>query len=100
MKESILRYFQVETILRMSYPIRDPMGSLIKITQDDFFDVRKYPVFFLFNRCSAQMEVKTAAKASRAKSVFHASLAFIRRTFLLRHSIRSGSSSVYTMWGL
>lgn len=38
MKESIHRYFRVGTIQWMSYPNRDPMESLMKIAQDDFFD--------------------------------------------------------------
>ena len=39
MQSSIHKYFQIGTIQWMSYPIRDPMESLVAIAKDDFFDV-------------------------------------------------------------
>jgi len=38
MKEPIQKYFQVGTILWMSYPRRDPIDALKAICRDDFFD--------------------------------------------------------------
>lgn len=38
MRDSIHKYFQVGIIQWMSYPIRDPMESLMTIAKDDFFD--------------------------------------------------------------
>ena len=35
----IHKYFQIGTIQWMSYPVRDPMESLVAIAKDDFFDV-------------------------------------------------------------
>jgi len=37
MKEPIEKYFQVGTIQWMSYPVSDPMDSLLAICRDDFF---------------------------------------------------------------
>jgi len=39
MKESIHKYFKIGTLQWMSYPRTDPMQSLRKIAEDDFFDV-------------------------------------------------------------
>ena len=39
MQSSIHKYFQIGTIQWMSYPVRDPMESLVAIAKDDFFDV-------------------------------------------------------------
>ena len=38
MKEPIQKYFQVGTILWMSYPLSDPIDALKAICRDDFFD--------------------------------------------------------------
>lgn len=38
MKESIHKYFRVGTIQWMSYPLTDPMESLLEIARDDYFD--------------------------------------------------------------
>lgn len=38
MKDSIHKYFKVGTIQWMSFPVSDPMDSLLKIARDDYFD--------------------------------------------------------------
>ena len=38
MKESIHQYFQVGTILWMSWPKTEPMEALRRVARDDFFD--------------------------------------------------------------
>lgn len=38
MKDSIHKYFKVGTIQWMSYPVSDPMDSLLAIARDDYFD--------------------------------------------------------------